>query len=1065
MKRVALLFGLIVCFLPMSLFVREGLSQEMTRDSKSVVAAVLRHFPPVYDVDESGRSIGYGVDVMNAIARRAGLKVEFVVYPNWSAAEDALQSGAADLIPDSGITKDRQETRAFSRPTSTFDISFFVLAENRELHDLKSLRGKKIGVSSSNAAVKKLEEQGGFSIVPFNSYDASLLALFRHQVDAIAHPSPTAWRSAFEIGLAGNLRELTPAILTVERGVSVRIERADLLSILNSAIDSFIDSPEHDEIFEHWYGWSVPFWTLSKIIFASSVLLVLIIVVLVLWRFFSLRRANVILREKEKALAKSEALLWAILDNAPVSIYLKDSDGHLIMSNLVHQRHHGMSPEQLMGKTSADYDSPEIAHENFLQEKMIVEKGRPLTFETDRDSAKKGKRRVLVVRFPVKDPDGALVGTGGINIDVTDLKRAEDALKESMELNQRILESAGDGIFGLDVEGRTTFANGVAIDLLGWSADELIGKSQHHLIHDRKADGSPHPKQECQICAAYINGATFKNSDDVFWRKDGTSFPVEYTSTPVMMGDKPVGAVVVFRDVTERKRADEVLRESEEKYRRLYRELPQPYQSLDENGCFIEVNDAWCQLLGFDREEVIGCWFGDFLPESNRPAFEKNFPRFKAEGRIHIDGYEMVAKDGTIRVAAFDGKIAYRSDGSFLQTHCILADITERNALEQKLIHAQKMEAVGQLTGGVAHDFNNLLQVIETNLEMAREATRVALPNVTELIDAALMSERRGAELTRKLLVFSRKRMLRPHRLDIDTWLVGEVKLLTRTLGEDVEIRTEISNSNVAVEIDEGALSNAILNLAINARAAMPNGGTLTLAVSRCHFGWDTPMGNDTLPPGDYVEIAVVDTGFGMSEETLQKAFEPFFTTKDVGEGSGLGLSMVYGFVQQSGGAVALESELGKGTAVKILLPAAMGIVTSIDNQGPTSESKKWALKVLLVEDDENVRYSTVMVLESSGFEVVVADRAAPAIDILQNDNSIELLVTDVVLPGGANGIELANEAVGLCPDLKVILVSGYPDATLVKSGLSEVNFHLLPKPFSKLRLLESIALVMAEKL
>ena len=383
---------------------------------------------------------------------------------------------------------------------------------------------------------------------------------------------------------------------------------------------------------------------------------------------------------------------------------------------------------------------------------------------------------------------------------------------------------------------------------------------------------------------------------------------------------------------------------------------------------------------------------------------------------------------------------------------------------EEQLHQAEKLKAVGQLTGGIAHDFNNLLQVIETNLDLARELVRNTSPDAAEMIEAALNSERRGAELTQKLLAFSRKQTLRPHRVSLNDWLPGEVRLLSRTLGEDIEIRTEPTTDEVLVDVDEGTLTNALLNIAINARAAMPFGGTLTLSTSRHHFAEGIPIENDSLPSGDYVELAVSDTGIGMSDETLQRAFEPFFTTKDVGEGSGLGLSMVYGFARQSGGTVTIESELDKATTVRILLPAATEEATEAGSNRHEGSAANHTTKVLLVEDDTEVRKSTVLLLKSVGCEVIETDKAAPVYDILNKNDGINLLITDVVLPGGVNGVEVARQAVALRPDLKVILVSGYPDAILAKSGLSEANYLLLPKPFSRTALSEAIATVMGEK-
>ena len=763
----------------------------------------------------------------------------------------------------------------------------------------------------------------------------------------------------------------------------------------------------------------------------------------------------------DKALADREQVYRSVIETAHDGFWIANQTGMIEEVNQAYLNRSGYGRDELIGKNVSEIDVVDSEAEVEVRIQRILASGSDL-FVT-RHRAKSGE--IWDVEIGVSCArTGTRMRFFCFARDITDRIRNERIVLANERRLRKILEDVPLISISLDPEGRIVFANDRFLTLTGWRREEIIGKDWFETV--LPADIRREIGNMFRESVARGDVGSYKTNENEILTRDGTRLLISWYNVVSKNPDDSIHNITSLgRDVTEHQRNEQALKESEERYRRLYRELPQPYQSLDENGCFLEVNDAWCQLLGYEREEVIGRWFGSFLPESNRPAFERNFPRFKAVGHIHIDGYELVAKDGTKRVASFDGKVAHRPDGTFLQTHCILADVTERRTLEQKLAQAQKMEAVGQLTGGVAHDFNNLLQVIETNLELAREAIQGVLPNAADMIDAALNSERRGAELTQKLLAFSRKQTLRPRRLCVRDWLAGETRLLSRTLGEDIEIRTETPEDDVLIDVDESTLTNALLNIAINGRAAMPLGGMLTLSTSRRHFADGIAIENDTLPPGDYIEIAVSDTGVGMSEETLRRAFEPFFTTKDVGEGSGLGLSMVYGFARQSGGTVTIESELGKGTTVRIWLPAATDAAVEIESDGPGATATRHALKVLLVEDDADVRTSTVMLLMAIGCEVIETDKAAPVADILRRDDGIDLLISDVVLPGGVNGVEVAREAVAFRPDLKVILVSGYPDSTLAKSGFSEANFFLLPKPFSKAALSKAIALVTGEKI
>jgi CheY-like chemotaxis protein len=376
--------------------------------------------------------------------------------------------------------------------------------------------------------------------------------------------------------------------------------------------------------------------------------------------------------------------------------------------------------------------------------------------------------------------------------------------------------------------------------------------------------------------------------------------------------------------------------------------------------------------------------------------------------------------------------------------------------MERRLAHAQKMEAVGQLTGGIAHDFNNLLQVVQTNIEMARQRTAED-EKARDCLDRALAAGQRGAKLTGQLLSFSRKQLLQPRAVDANRLVEDLIRLLARTLGEDIAVESVLEAGLPAILADPHSLENALLNLVVNARAAMPRGGRLTVTTRNARLDEERVLMDGVLAAGGYVEIAVSDTGCGMSAEVLEHAFEPFYTTKRVGEGSGLGLSMVYGFARQSGGLATLESEPGKGTAVRLLLPVARSAAAR-DERPETADGGNGTGKILVVEDDPDVRGSAVLVLRSCGYAVREADDGASALAILEADPGIDLLFSDVVMPKGMNGFDLAREATRRRPDLKVVLTSGYPDAALEKTGLAKTQFRVLGKPYAKKDLVNVLA-------
>ncbi|WJR77133.1 ATP-binding protein [Bradyrhizobium sp. NP1] len=371
----------------------------------------------------------------------------------------------------------------------------------------------------------------------------------------------------------------------------------------------------------------------------------------------------------------------------------------------------------------------------------------------------------------------------------------------------------------------------------------------------------------------------------------------------------------------------------------------------------------------------------------------------------------------------------------------------EMEASEAQLRQSQKMEAIGQLTGGVAHDFNNILTVITGTIEILGDAVkdRPSLAEIANLISAAAA---RGADLTRHLLAFSRQQPLQPRSTDVNALVVDAARLLRPTLGEHVEIESMLAHDPAPALIDPSQLSTAILNLALNARDAMPNGGKLTLETRNAVLDEDYARMNSEVKPGSYVMIAVSDTGEGIPASLLDKVFEPFFTTKDVGKGSGLGLSMVYGFVKQSNGHIKIYSEEGHGTTVKLYLPACTGAPEALTAETSILGDQHGDESILIVEDDALVREYVVTHVGRFGYRTLAAGNAAEALAIIDSRERIDLLFTDVIIPGGMNGRQLAAEALKRRPELKVLYTSGYTENAIVHHGRLDAGVLLLAKPY-----------------
>jgi two-component system cell cycle sensor histidine kinase/response regulator CckA len=387
----------------------------------------------------------------------------------------------------------------------------------------------------------------------------------------------------------------------------------------------------------------------------------------------------------------------------------------------------------------------------------------------------------------------------------------------------------------------------------------------------------------------------------------------------------------------------------------------------------------------------------------------------------------------------------------------IADDITDQRATERQLVQAQKMEAVGQLTGGIAHDFNNLLTVIIGNLELLAPSLAVD-PKGHEAAEAALNASLRGAELTRQLLAFSHKQALQPKEIDLNAIVSSTTKLLERTLGETIAVRLRLHEGLKQALADPAQMESALANLAINARDAMPSGGILTIETDNKYLDADYVAANPDAAPGEYVMVAVSDSGTGIPPDVLDRVFEPFFTTKGVGKGTGLGLSMVYGFVRQSRGHVKIYSELGHGTTVRIYLPRASG--DSVAHTEPEFDevlAGTRKARILIVEDNSEVRSVAVRQLTEMGHHVLQAENGATALAMLREGDAIDLLFTDVVMPGGMTGMDLAQQAKKLCPEIRVLLTSGFTDVAGRYDGDAGVGLELLSKPYQRQQLARKI--------
>ncbi|WP_052764084.1 hybrid sensor histidine kinase/response regulator [Microvirga massiliensis] len=500
----------------------------------------------------------------------------------------------------------------------------------------------------------------------------------------------------------------------------------------------------------------------------------------------------------------------------------------------------------------------------------------------------------------------------------------------------------------------------------------------------------------------------------------------------------------------ERWRGEAIERErAEHLYRALYNRAPIPQQSLDANGALLTVSDTWLELLGYDRQAVIGRLFQEFLPQDQQFTFDQHRARLLESGKVRDLPLEVLRRSGERVPILWSATVERNREGRFVQTLGALVDATERRRAEKGLAQLQKVEAIGQLTGGVAHDFNNLLQALSGCLHLIDKGA--SEPRLKAILEAGQQAVGRGARLTQQLMGFARREALRPEPVDIPDQVLGMSELLTRALRENIKINLELEHGLWPALVDPTQFEMAILNLAVNARDAMPSGGTLRVTGMNCTFG---PGEQADGLVGDFVRLTISDTGSGMPPEVLEHVFDPFFTTKEAGKGTGLGLSQVYGFARQAGGTVQVESAPGEGTRVYLLLPRSMQAAVA-ERKVRSSNGTLDGLKVLFVEDDPIVRAMVGAALEDLGCEVTRTASAEEALEALQKGVEAELLFSDVVMPG-MTGVELAKEARLLRPGLGIVLTTGYSEDAARLSGT-----RVLAKPYR----IETLVKILAEEM
>jgi PAS domain S-box-containing protein len=622
---------------------------------------------------------------------------------------------------------------------------------------------------------------------------------------------------------------------------------------------------------------------------------------------------------------------------------------------------------------------------------------------------------------------------------------------ERERLFSAVVESSNDGIITKTLDGTITGWNRAAERLFGFTAAEAVGNHIDIIVPpDRHAEVR-------KILDRIVSGGAIEQYETLRQHKDGREVEVSLAISPIRSADgEIIGVSKTARDIGHGKRTQRALNQEIEERRRIFETSQDLILVSDPVGTLVQVSPSSLAILGYEPAEMIGRSAIQFIHPDDLESTREEMRSARRGRQMRNFEARYVHKDGQAVMLNWMG-----SWSEPVRRHFFVGrDLTEKHIADAQLRQAQKMEAVGQLTGGIAHDFNNILTVITGTIEILGDAVadRPELAAITKLIDEAA---ERGANLTQHLLAFARRQPLQPREVDVNALVVETVKLLRPTLGEQIQITPLLADDAWTASVDPSQLSTAILNLALNARDAMPAGGKLALETGNIYLDEGYASMHNEVTAGNYVMIAVSDTGAGIPAANLEKVFDPFFTTKEIGKGTGLGLSMVFGFVKQSNGHIKIYSEEGHGTTVKVYLPRATGLdQTDVELlESPHIEGGDEV--VLVVEDDALVRRYVVTQVQSLGYTTLEASNAVEALDVIGRAAAIDLLFTDVIMPGSMNGRQLVDEALKKRPALKTLFTSGYTENAIVHHGRLDSGVLLLAKPYRKSDLARMIRLAL----
>ena len=1025
-----------------------------------ITAVVVKNFPPHYSINEKGEPQGFAIDIIEQLSINSGFTLNYIIKEDWADTAMALKNGEADLIPNLGITKKRQQDFDFTNPVEIYPISIITRTETNNIKSKYDLTEKLVGVVKFNVGGKIVKTLPNVKPIIYEQPENALIALLSGQVDAVVYPRSVMLKIARSSGLENHIKISGSPLKEIKRAIAIKKGNTELLIKLNNSINTFILSSAYESIYNKWYGKPSPFWTTFRILLASGIILLFTIFSLSIWRYYTIseinRRLVLSVSERDlanKNLAASETQLSTLIATLPDLIWLKDPDGIYLSCNPKFENLYGEKKSNIIGKTDYDFIDRELADFFRKNDQAAMLTGIPIVNEEELTFASDGHTELVeTIKKTMFDSNGELIGVLGIARDITGRKLASKALEESKLLLENVLNSSPDLIFVKNTKLQTILGNIAYATAVGKKPQDMIGLTDIENgwnpelvkgIPEKGIRGFEHDDRDALAGKTIHNPRDPANIEGEIRIFDTHKLPLRDSHGEI------IGVLGIARDTTDRLQAEEKIKRQQQELQKILDSMFDAVITIDETGIIESFNKTAEFLFGYEANEMTGENIKCLMPQHFANEHDNYLKKYnKSDNTLAIGvSREVEGKhknNSTFPIRLSIAELPKDIDG---KRHFIGSchDLTKQNQQEEQLRRSQKMDALGKLTGGIAHDYNNMLGVVSgyTDLIIAAVSDQPKLLKYANEINRAA---ERGAKLTHKLLAFSSSKSGDPEIVNINELLQNEQHMLEKTLTARIKLTFDLSKNPWQVWLDSNDLTDAILNICINSMHAIKSHGRITIKTLNQQLS-TVDAQSLHLDAGDYIILEITDNGCGMDEQMKQKIFDPFFSTKG-GKGTGLGLSQVYGFVERSGGTIKVYSELEHGTDILLYFPRYKTNESdtryNIDNKFLKNSGGNET--ILVVDDEPALLELTTTILELKGYSVISVGSGTEALEVLKI-KPVDLLLSDVIMPD-MDGYQLSAIVQKEYPDIKIQLASGFSDNRHLDMVDKSLHDNLLFKPY-----------------